>query len=241
MSYIEFDSIEIYAPTIIELQNKVTKFIENFEKFSMNQKPIAIYGMKNSGRKTLARYIQKRVSHILNVNLEFEIFTNQQELNKFTIYIVDTCEDVNENLFFDTFINPSLVDRKDDLLSLSEFHLQVFSLMMNKGKMIISEKAKEKILGYSWSGQFVELESVIENAVAICNKNVIEPEHLILKESKDELNFILGQKLENIERQYILQTLFFVQQNRTKAAEVLGISIRTLRNKLNQYRQEGFL
>jgi len=206
-----------------------------------SQKPIAVCGLKSSGRKTLARYLQKKIALNFNLNLEIEVFDEQKEFKKFAIYILDSDEDVNENHFFDIFVNPSLSDRKEDLLGLCEFHLQVFSLMMNKGKMIISEKAKEKILAYSWSGQFVELEDVIEKAVSICSKNIVEPEHLILKESKDELNFILGQKLENIERQYILQTLFFVQQNRTKAAEVLGISIRTLRNKLNQYRQEGFL
>jgi len=243
MSYVEFDSLESHAPVFLELKTKVEIYLKKLTAMKGNVKPIAIVGLPHSGRQTLARFIQKHATaQPLNLILNVKKYQNEQIFDNQTIYIFDYLdENFNREMFEEVFINPSLVERKEDLICIAEFHLQVFSLMMNKGKMIMSEKAKEKILAYPWLGQFTEFEQVIENAVSLCSKNIIEPEHLILKDSKEELHFSVGQKLENIERQYILQTLFFVQQNRTRAAEVLGISIRTLRNKLNQYRQEGFL
>ncbi len=65
--------------------------------------------------------------------------------------------------------------------------------------------------------------------------------HIVLNLPTKELEFTIGQKLDEVERKYILQTLYFVHQNRTRAADILGISIRTLRNKINQYREEGYL
>lgn len=124
---------------------------------------------------------------------------------------------------------------------LIDFNLNVLQLMHNKKSLILTEKAKEKLMQYEWPEDSQMIEEVLEKAVQKCKSNYIEPEDIELEIGKAELELPVGLKLEIVERQYILQTLYFVQQNRTKAAEVLGISIRTLRNKLNQYRSEGHL
>ena len=126
-------------------------------------------------------------------------------------------------------------------LHLIDFNLNVLQLMHNKKSLILTEKAKEKLMQYEWPEDSQMIEEVLEKAVQKCKSNYIEPEDIELEIGKAELELPVGLKLEIVERQYILQTLYFVQQNRTKAAEVLGISIRTLRNKLNQYRSEGHL
>lgn len=131
-----------------------------------------------------------------------------------------------------------------------EFNLNVTKLMLNNNHLSFSEKSKEKIIQFLSQQKetvdeqisFSMLDSVIEAAARRCKNNLIESEDIIL--SLDENNYLpipTGLKLEDLERKYILQTLYFVQQNRTKAADILGISIRTLRNKINQYRLEGYL
>lgn len=140
---------------------------------------------------------------------------------------------------------PNLADRKADIAPFSNFFTEVLGLMNNQPGIRLTEKSLEKLIQYNWPGNFHELESILERAFLSSQsgdtKTVIEPEHVELNLEAKALEFSIGQKLDEIERKYILQTLYFVHQNRTKAAEILGISIRTLRNKINQYREEGYL
>ncbi len=133
------------------------------------------------------------------------------------------------------------IDRRNEVLKTIDFNLNVLQLMHNKSSLVLTEKAKEKLMQYEWPEDPQMIEDTLEKAVQKCKNNHIEPEDIDLVLGESELEVPVGLKLETVERQYILQTLYFVQQNRTKAAEVLGISIRTLRNKLNQYRLEGHL
>jgi DNA-binding NtrC family response regulator len=139
--------------------------------------------------------------------------------------------------------------QKERVVQLIDFNLNVIKLMLNNDSIQLSEKAKEKIVQKAFVEGAeddilteTELELVLESAAKKCRNNLIEPDDVLFKE--DHLNNLaipVGLKLEDLERKYILQTLYFAEQNRTKAADILGISIRTLRNKINQYRLEGFL
>lgn len=139
--------------------------------------------------------------------------------------------------------------QKDRVVQLIDFNLNVIRLMLSNDSIQLSDKAKEKIVQKASADNAqeailteAELEVVLESAAKKCRNNVIEPDDVLFKE--DHLNNLaipVGLKLEDLERKYILQTLYFAEQNRTKAADILGISIRTLRNKINQYRLEGFL
>jgi DNA-binding NtrC family response regulator len=139
--------------------------------------------------------------------------------------------------------------QKERVIQLIDFNLNVIRLMLSNDQIQLSDKAKEKIVQKASSDHAseatlteAELEIVLESAAKKCHNNMIEPDDVLFKE--DHLNNLaipVGLKLEDLERKYILQTLYFSEQNRTKAADILGISIRTLRNKINQYRLEGFL
>ena len=139
--------------------------------------------------------------------------------------------------------------QKERVVQLIDFNLNVIRLMLSNDGIQLSEKAKEKIVQKASAEHTqestlteAELELALESAAKKCRNNVIEPDDVLFKE--DHLNNLaipVGLKLEDLERKYILQTLYFAEQNRTKAADILGISIRTLRNKINQYRVEGFL
>lgn len=144
---------------------------------------------------------------------------------------------------------PNLSERKGDIVNFSAFFIEVLSLMNNTKAFKLTDKAAEKLLQYNWPGNFHELEAVLEKAFENSqhddyktnSKALIEPEHIEVNLQLKEIEFSIGQKLDEVERKYILQTLYFVHQNRTRAAEILGISIRTLRNKINQYREDGYL
>jgi len=99
------------------------------------------------------------------------------------------------------------------------------------------------LLKYDWKGNVRELENFIERAALMCESDVIEPRHFFLdgtvKPRSESKDVPVGSTLREMERQLILKTLEEVGGNRTHAAKILGVSIRTLRNKLNEYRADG--
>lgn len=226
MNY-EFGSIQVVSE---QMQN----ILHAIQQCSSNQKFI-IVGDSGCGKTTLAEYIKKVVFNNAEASIS-EIETSEwKELKNKTQISDNTC----------VIFMPNLNERKADLPALAQFFLQVLSLMNNQPQFKLTEKSLETICQYRWPGNFYEFETVLENAfhsaVKSQSRSLIEPVHLKLNQKKNDADFSVGKKLDEIERKYILQTLYFVQQNRTKAAEILGISIRTLRNKINQYREEGYL
>ena len=109
----------------------------------------------------------------------------------------------------------------------------------------IDDIAMKMLVNYGWKGNIRELENTIERAVLISVGKIILPEHLLLEFSETEpeptANFSVntGYTVREMEKKLIFQTLKEVNDNRTNAAELLGISIRTLRNKLREYKEEG--
>lgn len=136
---------------------------------------------------------------------------------------------------------PSLKDRKEDILPLSEIFLKVLALIQNQKEKVLSAAAKRKLVSYSWPGNVSELENVIERANHLSRDPVIEEDHIEFLTSTVHAESQAGMTLSEMERKLILQTLQMTQQNKTRAAQILGISIRTLRNKLNEYRDVGVM
>lgn len=104
---------------------------------------------------------------------------------------------------------------------------------------VLSEQAKQKLKNYRWPGNVRELQNVIERSILLSQVQEIGEEHILLPEASEQEpmhSFSPGMTVGEVERLLILKTLEFTSQNRTKAAEMLGISIRTLRNKLNEYK-----
>ena len=86
------------------------------------------------------------------------------------------------------------------------------------------------------------MENTIERAVLLGNDRVLLPRHLFLDEAVESgsggLPLTVGVSLKDMERELIFKTLAEVGDNRTQAAKILGVSIRTLRNKLREYREQ---
>lgn len=107
---------------------------------------------------------------------------------------------------------------------------------------ILSEGALRKLKTYRWPGNVREMQNVIERSVLLAGGQEIAESQILLPEAENAGNeqpqhsFSPGMTVSEAERLLIMKTLEFTGQNRTRAAELLGISIRTLRNKLNEYK-----
>ena len=137
---------------------------------------------------------------------------------------------------------PPLRERKNDIPLLADYFLKRFSAQNGKNMSSISEETMEFLTRHSWPGNVRELENVIQRGVLIGSGDLLLKEHLILEEPASETietsPFSVGMTVRDMEKTLIFNTLESVNDNRTHAAKMLGISIRTLRNKLNEYREE---
>jgi len=101
----------------------------------------------------------------------------------------------------------------------------------------------EQMAQWSWPGNVRELENAIERALLISEGPEIGPEFLLLDQDMTELpnennDLLVGMTVKEMEKKLIGNTLEQVNHNRTHAAKLLGISIRTLRNKLREYQEQ---
>ncbi len=138
---------------------------------------------------------------------------------------------------------PPLCDRKDDIPLLAEFFLEKYSALNGKSMSRISNDAIVKLTSYEWKGNVRELENTIERAILIGSGDVLMAEHLLLDPMECDMHHDVairaGMSVKEMEKKLIFHTLSEVDDNRTQAAELLGVSIRTLRNKLKEYRENG--
>ncbi len=137
---------------------------------------------------------------------------------------------------------PPLRERKSDIALLARFFLKKYADRNEKKISDISSETISLLLKHQFRGNVRELENLVERAALVCEENKLLPGHFFLENEEFEENktFSLetGLTLRETERSLIFQTLKEVNDNRTRAAKILGISIRTLRNKLKEYREE---
>jgi two-component system response regulator FlrC len=165
---------------------------------------------------------------------------------------------------------PSLQERPGDLLSLAEYFSKRYADRYKKPAKELSGAAKQRLLAYSWPGNVRELENMFERAVLLSSGARLEPwdlwdeeppagvssgpEEPAANEAPPEGKADNQEpaapyldaggemiSLHEAERQMIIQALQKTDNNRTHAARILGISVRTLRNKLHEYRSNGLL
>jgi DNA-binding NtrC family response regulator len=140
---------------------------------------------------------------------------------------------------------PPLRERQKDIPLLANYFLEKYGAMNAKKMTGISKESISMLNNHDWKGNVRELENAMERAVLIGNGDVVLPEHLILganacaRVSRPAPGINIGTTVREMEKELIVETLKEVNENRTRAAELLGISIRTLRNKLREYKQEA--
>jgi DNA-binding NtrC family response regulator len=137
---------------------------------------------------------------------------------------------------------PPLRHRKDDLPLLIQSFLTEFNGRNNKNVSALDGAAMRILEQYNWPGNVRELRNVIERAVILSTGEFIEAKHLppLVTDSPDvvkpTLSIAPGTTVEEAENRLILMTLEHTRDNKTRAAEILGISLKTLHNKLNKLR-----
>ena len=140
----------------------------------------------------------------------------------------------------------SLRERVEDIQFLSQEILKILCEKDNILTPYIKEEVNKKLLSHYWTHNVNELISVMEATLENSNKEVITLNDLALGDRKvvhsvmdagaDGFNLM---SLKEAEKLLIKKALIHTSENRTQAAKILGVSIRTLRNKINEYRTEG--
>jgi DNA-binding NtrC family response regulator len=138
-------------------------------------------------------------------------------------------------------INP-LRERKEDIPLLAEHFLKIHCKENSKPALSIDPSTLTLLKKYNWPGNIRELGNIMERAALMCKEDTLLPAHLFFEDDAEMDGDPSSKPLSNfrgtihqMEKELILQTLEEQNGNKTRAAESLGISIRTLRNKLTEY------
>jgi DNA-binding NtrC family response regulator len=143
---------------------------------------------------------------------------------------------------------PPLRERMEDIPLLTQAFVREFSTRNDKSVLGVSDRTMQVLERYHWPGNVRELRNVIERATIVCRTEMIEPADLptLLPSAPPELVAASGSRalsagvtVDEAERQLIEITLAHTGGNKTRAAEMLGISLKTLHNKLNRMKEES--
>lgn len=221
---------------LIELANGGTLFLNNIERLSLSLQS-KIYNFINEG---MAFRIGGHMPYRSNVKL---IVASTKDLNALI-----TEGTIREDFLYsvNTVVLkvPSLKERGEDIERLA-YHF------LNEKKSVEEHKsfspgAIKCLQEYPWPGNVRELQNIVERAYILSDSKIVEKEHLsdnvvnqkVELESKEEKKSSLEYQqvtLDELERQHICQTLGHLSGNKTKTAKALGITVKTLYNKLHSY------
>lgn len=153
---------------------------------------------------------------------------------------------------------PPLRERPADIALLADHFVEKYAKANGLGRRILTDRAREALVRAPWRGNVRELENTLHRAVLLAPGEAVDTEAIALPDgttltdaaapslparaaeaAEAASRTLVGRTVADVERDLILSTLDHVFGNRTHAANILGISIRTLRNKLNQYADEG--
>jgi DNA-binding NtrC family response regulator len=139
---------------------------------------------------------------------------------------------------------PPLRGRREDIPLLMQSFLTEFNARNSKSVRGVHQDAMQIIERYPWPGNIRELRNVVERATILAEGEFIESKHLpptlVIRgeDSLPTLTLAPGTTVDEAERRLILLTLEHTRNNKTRAAEILGISLKTLHNKLNRMKSE---
>lgn len=139
---------------------------------------------------------------------------------------------------------PSLRERGEDIVGLAQ-HFLAYRNAAEKCAKVFDDESLKLLANHTWSGNVRELKHAIERAYILADHEILPCHlHLIVAgnsegEGEGELNIPAGMRLEELERLAIFQALEQAKGNKTDTAEQLGISVKTLYNKLSKYEQAG--
>jgi DNA-binding NtrC family response regulator len=229
-----FTDARVMKPGIVEIADKGTLFLDEIGDISPVVQP------------KILRFIQsgefRRVGGNASLTADVRILSATNKNLKEEVREGRFREDLLYRLNVITIEIPPLRDRKPDIPLLVASFLS--NRMKTKMKTSISPRAMEVLIDYDWPGNIRELENVIERAAILCRNGVIEPEDLSLPNAPMALPSGAGRSdqkigtalpIKEIERFHIEGVLRSFRGNKAESAKVLGISLKTLYTKIQQY------
>jgi DNA-binding NtrC family response regulator len=143
---------------------------------------------------------------------------------------------------------PPLREHMEDIPLIAKSMVQAMNERHGCSVTGIDPELLEEFASYDWPGNVRELRNVLERAVVLCGSGVLGRQHLppgfgavrsITAASGEQVQMPVGTTVDEAERRLILRTLESTGNNKTRAAEILGISLKTLHNKLKEYGSSG--
>ena len=134
---------------------------------------------------------------------------------------------------------PPLRERKEDIPFLAHFFMEKYNQKYQMKVKGVSQRAMNVLTDYQWKGNVRELENTLESIMVINSPEVIDLPHLPqevreFRESPEVILVKIGTPLEEVEKEILLQTLKITKGNKRKAAQMLGINVRTIHRKMEQ-------
>jgi DNA-binding NtrC family response regulator len=219
---------------LVEISNRGTLFLDEIGELSLSIQPKLLRFLE-SGEYRRVGGINNFVSEVRIICATNKILIDEAEKKNFRRDLLFRLNVITLNI-------PSLRERKEDIPVLTDHFLNIKS--KSKVKKTISDDALKILMNYNFPGNVRELEHIIERAIIFSEGNIIRAEDIVIPKSfvnqktynNNDLIYDNLATLEEVEKWYIQKTLYQNNLDRTKTAHQLGISIKTLYNKIKAYR-----
>lgn len=207
-------------PGKIELAEKGTLFLDEISELtlSVQAKFLKVLQDKTFERLGGLQSIKADVRFIAATNRDLKLMVKEGKFRQDLYFRLNV---------FPVYIKP-LRERREHILKIADFLIKKLSTKLGKDVKSLSESSKKFIKSYSFPGNIRELENLLERAIILSNSETIE--------IRSEENFSdEADDLKTIEKKAIVDALNKAEGNKKKAAEILGISLRTLYYKIKEY------
>jgi two-component system response regulator FlrC len=130
---------------------------------------------------------------------------------------------------------PPLNERQEDIIPIAALQLEQIAARMGVDSLELDNDARNQLLNYNWPGNVRELGNALERAAILCDPPVIKSSDLLFLKAGSPVDGTGGVSLKQLEKEAIEKALLQTDGHRKKAAELLGIGLRTLYNKLKAH------
>ena len=217
-----------------EIANGGTIFLDEVGELSLNAQVKLLRVLQNGelfrigGNQPITVYVRA----IAATNIDLEEAIRKQRFRSDLFYRL--------NVF--PIVIPPLRERKEDIPLLAHHFLEIYKKKLRKLIIGISDNAMVLLKNYDWPGNVRELENIIERAVITCSRKVVTvddlPKNIIdsaKKETDSRIVVEIGSTMDEVEKRVITETLGYTRGDKKHAAEILGITRKTLYRKLKGY------
>jgi len=225
-----------------ELADKGTLFLDEITEMQFH--------LQSKLLRVLQEKVVDRVGGIQSVDVDVRVIATTNRDAKAAVENHEFREDLFYRLNTIPLVIPPLRERKGDIGLLSDFFIKKYCRIDDRNVKGLTDEAAVILSNHKFPGNVRELENIIHRAVLLALTHRITPQDLLMEGLVDlpvteagnpgeHMLEAAGGSLKEMEQKMIFKTLDQTEGNRTHAAKILGISVRTLRNKLNEYKDQS--